>query len=45
MDEMKRINSAAEKVISVLGNAEIGVILGSGLGDYANSIEAAKKLS
>ena len=44
MDEMKRINSAAEKVISVLGNAEIGVILGSGLGDYADSIEAAKKL-
>ena len=44
MDEMKRINLAAEKVISELGYAEIGVILGSGLGDYADSIAEAKKL-
>ena len=44
MDEMKRISFAAEKVIAELGYAEIGVILGSGLGDYADSIEEAKKL-
>ena len=44
MDEMKRINLAAEKVMAELGTAEIGVILGSGLGDYADSIEEAKKL-
>ena len=44
MDEMMRINLAAEKVISVLGNAEIGVILGSGLGDYAESVVDAVKL-
>ncbi len=45
MDEMKRINLAAEKVIAELGHAEIGVILGSGLGDYADSAAEAKKLS
>ena len=44
MDEMIRINQAAEKVISVLGQADIGVILGSGLGDYANDVKDAKKL-
>ena len=45
MDEMKRIELAAQKVIDVLGHAEIGVILGSGLGDYAESVENAVKLS
>jgi len=44
MDEMKRINQAAEKVISVLGYAEIGVILGSGLGDYADTLADSKRL-
>ena len=44
MDEMTRINLAAQKVISALGSAEIGVILGSGLGDYANALEDAVKL-
>ena len=44
MDEMKRINLAAEKVIAALGYAEIGVILGSGLGDYAESVQDAVKL-
>ena len=44
MDEMKRINLAAEKVIAELGNAEIGVILGSGLGDFANDVQNAKRL-
>ena len=44
MDEMKRINLAAEKVIAALGCAEIGVILGSGLGDYAENIQDAVKL-
>lgn len=44
MDEMMRIELAAQKVISVLGTAEIGVILGSGLGDYADALEDVKKL-
>jgi len=44
MDEMKRINLAAEKVIAELGSAEIGVILGSGLGGFANDVRDAKKL-
>ena len=43
-DEMKRINEAAKKVIDTLGTAEIGVILGSGLGDYANELENAVKI-
>ena len=41
MDEMKRIEAAAETVIAALGTAEIGVILGSGLGDYAGSMADA----
>lgn len=45
MDEMKRINQAAEKVISALGKAEIGVILGSGLGDYAQTLKEAKAIA
>lgn len=44
MDEMKRIETAAEMVISALGTAEIGVILGSGLGDYADTLENALRL-
>lgn len=44
MDEMKRINDAAEKVLAVCGQAEIGIILGSGLGDYAEALEGAVKL-
>ena len=44
MDEMKRINDAAEKVLAVCGGAEIGIILGSGLGDYAEALENAVKL-
>ena len=44
MDEMKRINDAAEKVLAVCGGAEIGIILGSGLGDYAEALEGAVKL-
>lgn len=45
MDEMKVIREAAQKAISVLGYAEIGVILGSGLGDYADSLQDAARLS
>lgn len=44
MDEMKRIDEAAEKVLAVCGKADIGVILGSGLGDYAEALEDAVKL-
>ena len=44
MDEMKRIDEAATKVLAVCGKADIGVILGSGLGDYAEALEDAVKL-
>ena len=44
MDEMKRIDEAAAKVHAVCGKADIGVILGSGLGDYAEALEDAVKL-
>ena len=44
MDEMKRIDEAAAKVLAVCGKADIGVILGSGLGDYAEALEDAVKL-
>ena len=44
MDEMKRIDDAAAKVLAVCGKADIGVILGSGLGDYAEALEDAVKL-
>ena len=44
MDEMKRIDEAAAKVLAVCNKADIGVILGSGLGDYAEALEDAVKL-
>lgn len=44
MDEMKRIDEAAAKVLAVCGKADIGVILGSGLGDYAEALDDAVKL-
>ena len=44
MDEMRRIDEAAAKVLAVCGKADIGVILGSGLGDYAEALEDAVKL-
>lgn len=44
MDEMKRIDEAAAKVLAVCGKADIGVILGSGLGDYAEALEDAVKM-
>ena len=44
MDEMKRIDEAAAKVLAVCGKADIGVILGSGLGDYDEALEDAVKL-
>ena len=44
MDEMKRIDEAAAKVLAVCDKADIGVILGSGLGDYAEALEDAVKL-
>lgn len=44
MDEMKRIEAAADKVRAVLGTADVGIILGSGLGDYAAALEDAARL-
>jgi len=45
MDEMKRILDAADVVRAALGEAEVGLILGSGLGDYAGEIADAKSLA
>jgi purine-nucleoside phosphorylase len=39
-----RIRGAAEAIEKVCGGAEIGVILGSGLGDYAEALDGARKL-
>ena len=44
MDEMKRIEDAAKKVLEVCGTAEIGIILGSGLGEYAQALTDAVRL-
>lgn len=44
MDEMKRIEAAADKVRAVLDTADVGIILGSGLGDYAAALEDAARL-
>lgn len=44
MDEMKRIEDAAQRVIDACGGADIGIILGSGLGDYANELEEGVRL-
>lgn len=41
MDEIKRIEEAAAKVLSVCGTADIGIILGSGLGGYAGALQDA----
>lgn len=45
MDEMERIERAAARVLEALGTAEIGVILGSGLGDYAGTMKDAGRLA
>lgn len=44
MDEMKRIEEAAAKVLAVCGTADIGIILGSGLGEYAEALTDAVRL-
>ena len=41
MDWMQVLNTAAETIRKVVGTAEIGVILGSGLGEYAEALEDA----
>lgn len=38
-DLMKRYNAAADYIRAQVGEAEIGVVLGSGLGDYAEALE------
>ena len=45
MDEMKRIRDAAKVVRDALGEADVGLILGSGLGDYAKTMQGAKCLA
>ncbi len=42
--EMERITRAADRVKEVCGGADIGVILGSGLGDYAEQLQNAVRL-
>lgn len=41
MEYMERILAAADAVRAVCGQADIGIILGSGLGDYAGAMEGA----
>jgi len=40
----KRIEAAAQTIREACGNAEVGVILGSGLGDYVQALESATVL-
>ncbi len=40
-----RINNAASAIEAACGGAEIGVILGSGLGDYVEALEDAKSIA
>lgn len=42
---MDSLRAAAEVVRAALGEAEIGVVLGSGLGDYANELTDARSIS
>ena len=39
---MQRFQAAAETIRQRVGEAEIGVILGSGLGDYVDALQDAK---
>lgn len=39
---MKKLHTAADAIRQAVGEAEIGVILGSGLGDYVDALEDAK---
>ncbi len=41
---MARIEGAANAISQACGRAEVGIILGSGLGDYAEALEGAKVL-
>ena len=39
---MKTLQTAADTIEAACGRAEIGVVLGSGLGDYVESLENAR---
>ena len=41
---MQKLEAAAETIRQAVGEAEIGVILGSGLGDYVEALEDAKSI-
>lgn len=45
MDEMQKIRTAARAVQEACGGAQVGIILGSGLGDYADALKDAKKIA
>ena len=44
-EEMRRIQRAADAVERALGRVEVAVVLGSGLGDFANDLKNAKSIS
>ena len=44
IDELARIDAAAQAIQAACGGADIGVILGSGLGDYAEALTDAQVL-
>ena len=45
MDQMTVINRAAAAVEAACGRSDIGIILGSGLGDYAGALENPKAIA
>ncbi|MEG2251828.1 MAG: purine-nucleoside phosphorylase, partial [Clostridia bacterium] len=42
---IQKINDAAKAIEAACGGAEIGLILGSGLGDYAEALENPKSIA
>lgn len=45
MDYMNRVEKAARAIEDVCGRADVGIILGSGLGDYASAMTDGKSLA
>ena len=42
---MQKIQTAADTIRQAVGGADVGIILGSGLGDYVEALEEARAIS
>lgn len=45
MDYISKVNAIAEQIKNKCGTAEIAVVLGSGLGDYADALKDSKRIN